>query len=131
MPLPLATQFVHHVTLNVTDLDRAVDFLERVLGFRKVPRTDFPGALAWTGADDTVQIHLAPTSDVQRRDDINPHVALCVPDLPAAMAGLTEAGIPFRQFGPVVFVPDPDGNVFELRAVEPRLHLGPTAGNSE
>ena len=118
VPLPLDTRAVHHVTLEVTDLDRAVHFLERVLGLHTVPRRDFPGALAWTAAADAVQIHLAPTPDLPRRTGINPHVALAVTSLAATKATLIEAGIAFDEFGPVLFVPDPDGNVFELREAD-------------
>jgi catechol 2,3-dioxygenase-like lactoylglutathione lyase family enzyme len=109
----------HHATLEVTDLGRAVSFLTEVLGFVEVERHDFPGARAWAPADKGFQVHLA-SKDAMRPGGprLVPHVALEIEDVEQAKAVLRERRIEFLEFGSVVFVADPDGNLFELRLAE-------------
>src|SRR5262249_42806354 len=129
----------HHATLEVSDVPSAVRFLTEVLGFVEVERHDIPGARAWAAGDRAFQVHLASTSDLQAAmggaiekmtggatarqagTRIVPHIAIEVADVEHARASLREKGIAFIDFGQVIFVGDPDGNVFELRPAEPAM----------
>ncbi len=116
---------MHHVSLCVTDLERAKRFYENVLGLRELdrPAFDFPGA--WYQLGDR-QLHLIVhtnprtlrgTTEIDSRDG---HFAVRVADYEATLAHLKESGIAVRE-RPVnqtpwaqLYITDPDGNVVEL-----------------
>jgi catechol 2,3-dioxygenase-like lactoylglutathione lyase family enzyme len=108
---------LHHVALNVTDLEASTRFYVDQLGFTLLERPDFdfPGAWLQAGAH---QVHLMVAADatVDRRQ----HFALRVDDLDAEVESLTQAGVEVWR-APVVpgagrqaFVRDPSGNRIEL-----------------
>ena len=114
---------VHHVSVNVGDVDAALDFYVGTLGL--VPRTDrpelgFPGA--WLDAGDQ-QVHLVGGS---APSDQGQHFALGVDDLDAAIAELRGLGVRVSRAvvvgtGRQAFLRDPAGNLVELQqpAAEP------------
>jgi glyoxylase I family protein len=114
-----------HTSLNVTDLDRAVQFYETVLGL--VPAGDrslnFPGL--WYQIGD-YQLHLIVQPEVspildEARWGRNRHVAFAIDDVAAFQARLEAISYPFRASmsgRPAIFVRDPDGNVIELGEVD-------------
>jgi glyoxylase I family protein len=107
---------VHHVSINVDDVDAALEFYVGKLGLR--PRSDrpdlgFPGA--WLDAGDQ-QVHLIKASPPQ---PLGQHFALLVGDLSAAVAELRCCGVQVSDPSPVgsslqAFVVDPSGNQVEL-----------------
>ena len=107
---------VHHVALNVTDVDEAISFYTKTLGLTvRADRPDFGFAGAWLDAGDQ-QVHLvqAPTPPSQGQ-----HFALLVPDLDAVLGELTQAGVQVSDAVPVgsarqAFLTDPSGNTIEL-----------------
>lgn len=107
---------VHHVSLVVDDLDRALDFYTRRLGL--VRRTDRPGRLdpgAWLDAGGQ-QIHLVTGAPPAPRGQ---HIALQVADLDAVVGELRAAGMPVGDPAPIgtgrqAFLTDPAGNAVEL-----------------
>ncbi|TDQ42027.1 VOC family protein [Aureibacillus halotolerans] len=119
---------IHHVTLAVTDIKKAAQFYENVLGM--TPRTDrpdfgFPGAWYSVGNQ---QLHLISVDDAKTlrgSDEIDSrdgHLALKVVSIPSLLKKLDEAGVlyqdrpdnktPWHQ----VYVTDPSGNVIEFNA---------------
>ena len=123
--LDIAT--IHHVSINVTDLERARRFYAGVLGLEETPRPafDFPGA--WYRLGDR-QLHLLvhpPTRTLRGTAEISSregHFAVAVRDFDEARAHLERAGVPFdaRARGQTpwsqIFLSDPDGNLIELSA---------------
>jgi len=106
---------IHHVTLAVADVERAVDFYTRVVGLRlRADRPRSAGAGAWldVGAQ---QIHLVRADPPPDRGQ---HVALVVADLAALTGTLRAAGtvvtVPAGG-GRRAFVSDPSGNTIELQ----------------
>jgi catechol 2,3-dioxygenase-like lactoylglutathione lyase family enzyme len=113
---PLA---IHHVSINVSDVDAALRFYVDVLGL--TPRTDRPNfgfGGAWLDAGGQ-QVHLieAPVPASQGQ-----HFAVLVADLDATVAELRERGLDVSDPKPVAtslqtFVTDPSGNLVELHQV--------------
>jgi glyoxylase I family protein len=107
---------VHHVSLNVDDVDAALAFYVEVLGLEVRPdRPDFPFGGAWLNAG-AQQVHLIEAEPPANRGQ---HFALAFADLPGVVAELRDQG--FAVTEPVVvgtavqsFVVDPAGNRVEL-----------------
>jgi glyoxylase I family protein len=113
---PLA---VHHVSINVDDVDAALAFYVDVLGFvPRVDRPDFGFGGAWLDAGGQ-QLHLIEAS---APPNVGQHFALKVADLDAAIAELRARAVEISDASPVgtarqAFLVDPAGNTVEL--IEP------------
>ncbi len=107
---------VHHVSINVDDVDAARRFYVDGLGaVERSDRPDFGFGGAWldVGAQ---QIHLIEATPPEDRGQ---HLALLVDDLDATVAELRAAGLEVSDPGPVgtgrqAFTHDPSGNLVEL-----------------
>jgi glyoxylase I family protein len=110
---PLA---VHHVSINVVDVDAALQFYVDVLGLTERadrPAFDFGGAWLDAGAQ---QVHLI---EAQVPPGHGQHFALHVADLDAAVTELRAKAVHVSDPRPVgtsrqAFVSDPSGNLVEL-----------------
>ncbi len=114
---------VHHVSLDVADVEVAARFYEEVLGLTPIDRPDFGFPGAWFDANGT-QVHLiespgheAPTSQ---------HFAFRVDDVDAVATALVDKGIEVRGpsagfpgAGRQAFLQDPSGNLIELNQPDP------------
>lgn len=108
---------VHHVSINVSDLEATAAFYLDVLGLEKLPRPEIPVEGIWLGCTDGSQIHLiinpVPTSEGQ-------HYAFGVADLDAVITELAGQGIaaskPITVEGVCrqAFCTDPSGNLVEF-----------------
>lgn len=107
---------VHHVSLNVADVDEAMAFYVGVLGLGvRTDRPAFGFGGAWLDVGDQ-QVHLieAPTPP-----NLGQHLALQVADLDATVAELRARGVEVTDPKPVgpgrqAFLVDPSGNAVEL-----------------
>ena len=107
---------VHHVAIDVDDVDEAVAFYTGVLGLTLRPdRPDVGIAGAWLDAG-AQQVHLlaAPVPPT-----LGQHFALLVDDLDAVVAELRGRGLDVRDPSELPasrqsVVTDPSGNVVEL-----------------
>ena len=107
---------MHHVSINVDDIDAALDFYVGVLGLRpRSDRPDFGFGGAWLDAGGQ-QVHLiegkVPNGDGE-------HFALLVGDLEASISELRARDIKVSDASPVgaslqAFLKDPAGNLIEL-----------------
>ena len=113
---------IHHASLRVADLGRALAFYQGVLGLGldgDRPEMAFPGA--WLGVGGQ-QIHLmelpvAAPEPVESHGGRDRHIALQVVDLDRLRWRLEQAGIPFtssRSGRRALFCRDPDGNALEF-----------------
>jgi len=107
---------LHHVSINVDDIDAALAFYAERLGLqRRIDRPDFGFGGAWLDAGGQ-QIHLIEGSVP---DDRGQHLALAVADLATAVRELRHAGVDVTDPSPVgtgrqAFLHDPSGNLVEL-----------------
>ena len=110
---PLA---VHHVSINVPDVDAAVAFYTGVLGGSvRDDRPDFGFGGAWIDFGDS-QVHLIEAAPPPV---LGQHFAIRVADLDDAVAELRMHGIDIADPSPVgpgrqTFLADPAGNTVEL-----------------
>ena len=113
---PMPVLGVHHVALNVNDVDESVAFYTRELGLtRRGDRPDLGIGGAWLDAGDQ-QVHFVQ-APVPR--NLGQHFALLVDDLDATVAELRERGVEVSDPGQVgtsrqAFLLDPSGNPIEL-----------------
>lgn len=120
----------HHVSVCVTDLERARTFYGGKLGPKEIarPAFDFPGV--WYGLDGDIALHIMVTDRPPRRprrerfDPVYPHFALWTDDADLTCERLRAGGIEVHDFVSTptglrqLFVDDPDGNRVEF--------IGPT-----
>jgi glyoxylase I family protein len=110
---------VHHVSINVDDVDAALAFYVGTLGL--VPRTDRPDfgvGGAWLDAGGQ-QVHLI---EAPPPDNKGQHFALRVDDLDATLEELRSQGLTVSDAMAVgtskqAFLTDPSGNGVELHQV--------------
>jgi glyoxylase I family protein len=110
---------IDHVQVNVTDLPRARQFYEQVLGLTETPRPDsFDFAGCWYRIGD-VDLHLVvrDSEPLSQR-----HFCLWVPDVRAAAKTIESQGYPIRWDTKYkirgvdrFFVFDPDQNRIEIQ----------------
>ena len=107
---------VHHVSLNVDDVEAALRFYCDVLGLEaRADRPDFPFGGAWLDAGGQ-QIHLI---EGKPPPGLGQHFALLVDDLDGTVTELRDRGVEVSDPRPVgssrqAFVTDPAGNLVEL-----------------
>jgi catechol 2,3-dioxygenase-like lactoylglutathione lyase family enzyme len=110
---PLA---VHHVSINVRDVEEALVFYEDVLCMSRRPdRPNFGFGGAWLDAGGQ-QLHLI---EAEPPPNLGQHFAVQIEDLRATVAELRSAGFVVSDPAPVgrswqSFISDPSGNVVEL-----------------
>jgi glyoxylase I family protein len=110
---PLA---VHHVSINVRDVDQAERFYIDQLGLvRRADRPDFGFGGAWLDAGGQ-QVHLI---EAEPPAAVGQHFALQVQDLDDVIAELRAQGVDVSEASPVgtgrqAFLSDPSGNGVEL-----------------
>ena len=108
---------VHHVSLNIDDLEACMAFYVDLLGLEVLPRPDFGFPGAWLAAGPQ-QIHLIQMPEHQAPK--GQHFAFRVDDLDSACAELREGGVEVSNaieipgVGRQAFLHDPAGNMIEL-----------------
>lgn len=107
---------VHHVSINVQDVDAAVAFYVGTLGLvARGDRPDFGIGGAWLDLGGQ-QVHLI---EAPGPDDCGQHFAVHVADIDACVSELRAAGVEVSDPGLVgtgrqAFLHDPSGNLVEL-----------------
>jgi glyoxylase I family protein len=112
-----------HASICVTDLARARQFYEGLLGLIAANRPEFPFPGMWYQLGEG-QLHLIQREPLHRIDGCahtinatDPHFAIQVDDLDALRRRMESAGVEVLAFGgEQLWVLDPDGNTVELRA---------------
>ena len=117
---------LHHVAINVSDLERSVEFYKNFLGLKQMENPNFPFRTAWFDLGEGRQLHLmlVPDSETIRGTrEVVPnhgHFALRVKSYSQALDSVKEAGIPHVATPhspapwPQLHISDPDGNIIEL-----------------
>ena len=109
------TSGIHHIAINVDNVEDAVDFYSRYFSLRQVTKPN-DRAGAWLQANDGRQIHLRQATVPE---DNGQHLALLVDDIKETYEMLTDAGIAVTSPKPIgsslqSFLHDPAGNRIEI-----------------
>jgi len=110
------TKGVHHVSINVDDVDTNRDFYVNTLGFSPIERPDLGIGGAWLQMGPQ-QLHLV---ELPLMEGFGPHFAIEVDDIEAARNILVERGVEVSDPRPIdgvclqAFFTDPAGNQIEL-----------------
>ena len=120
-----------HVSVTVTDLEKAEAFYGGVLGLQQVPRPDFGFPGVWYSLGGDLQLHIIVNEKLTRppveRESFElryPHFALWTEDADETARKMAESGAHFNDFTSTptglrqLFIKDPDGNMIEF--------IGPT-----
>ena len=113
------TSGIHHIAINVDNVEDAVDFYSRYFSLRQVTKPN-DRAGAWLQANDGRQIHLRQATVPE---DNGQHLALLVDDIKETYKMLTDAGIAVTSPKPIgsslqSFLHDPAGNRIEIHQCE-------------
>ncbi|MFC4770267.1 VOC family protein [Effusibacillus consociatus] len=118
---------IHHISIVVTDLERAKSFYRDVLGLREIPRPnfDFPGAWFEIG-NQQLHVIVHPPSQTLRTeggiDSRDGHFAIRVTSYEQTLRHLEKLNVPHKAKPDSItgwaqiFCCDPDGNIIELNA---------------
>lgn len=110
-------QGIHHVSINVQDVDAATRFYCEVLGLEKLARPElgFPGAWLRSGAQEVHLLGIESTAPPKEQ-----HFAFAVADLTKVQDQLQQAGIKCSKAMTIdgvclqAFTHDPSGNMLEF-----------------
>lgn len=107
---------LHHVSVNVDDVDAAVAFYTELLGLRSIDRPDIGVPGAWLTAPNGLQVHLI---ELPGGGSDSNHMAFAVDDIEAEIAALRARGMAVPDWSDIgtgrqVFLRDPSGNIVEL-----------------
>lgn len=112
----LFTKGVHHVSINVDDVEANLAFYTDTLGFEQVARPDLGIGGAWLQMGPQ-QLHLV---ELPLMEGFGPHFAIAVDDIHGARDVLIERGVDVSEPRPIegvclqAFFKDPAGNQIEL-----------------
>lgn len=106
-----------HASLNVDDVDAALDFYVGALGLRVTDRPDIGVGGAWLETANGLQVHLVHAPGFTGTDAY--HLAFTVTDIAEALDAVRAAGVDAPDWfdigaGRQAFLRDPSGNMIEL-----------------
>lgn len=110
-------QGIHHVSINVKDVEQATTFYCDVLGLEQLPRPElgFPGAWLRAGTQEVHLLGIDSTAPPKEQ-----HFAFAVADLASVQTQLEQAGISCSKTMEIdgvclqAFTHDPSGNMLEF-----------------
>ena len=110
------TRGVHHVSINVADVEACRDFYVDKLGFEQIERPDLGIGGVWLQMGPQ-ELHLV---ELPLTEGYGPHFAIPVDDIAEARFILAERGVEVGEPSPIegvclqAFFSDPAGNQIEL-----------------
>ena len=109
---------VHHVSINVSDLEDTLSFYTETVGLAVLPRPDTIGPGVWLGCPDGREVHLLMGGEVP--GNLGQHFAFQVANADETRETLAASGRKVSDISMIdgvcrqVFCRDPSGNLLEF-----------------
>jgi len=88
----------NHLALSVQDLDKAIEFYQRVLQLEEIENTASNSKTRWLSLQEGKQLHLIPRPDFEITTNKAVHFALTTQDLDLFVKKLIELNIPYTDW---------------------------------
>lgn len=118
---------LNHMAFYVKDLARSTDFYMNFIGLDSIPEPFHDGRHTWLSIGPKSHLHLIAGSKGNIVRDKNTHLCFSVPNVPAFVAKLEKAGIPYEDWAgkkqsithrvdgvKQLYLEDPDGYWIEI-----------------
>jgi glyoxylase I family protein len=128
MLIMIQSEMIHHISLDVTDLEKSKQFYSEVLCLQEIERPGFLFRGAWYAIGSSGQqlhliVHPGETLRTRGLDTRDGHFAIRVKDFEETVAWLEKKQVVYKanykshSGFPQIFVLDPDSNIIEMNTV--------------
>lgn len=120
----------NHIALLVKDVDRSVEFYQRVFNLKEIKNLTGKEGIRWLSLDDGGEIHLISLYDQEIKLHKSIHFCMATPDFDSFIKNLEDQDIPYTDWpGNVnqinfradgikqIYIQDPDGYWVEVNNV--------------
>ena len=117
----------NHIALSVKDVDKSVDFYQKVLQLKEIPNTASNSKTRWLAMGNNKQLHLISRPNAEIKTNKAVHFAFATTDFNAFVNFLEEIQIPYSDWRDTpnkdyirkdgirqVYFQDPDGYWIEV-----------------
>lgn len=94
----MPTHTFNHIALSVQDVDRAVDFYQRVFDLEEINNPSPTSETRWLVFDGGIGLHLIPRPGLQVQTNKAVHFALSTAELDLFVEKLESLGIPYSDW---------------------------------
>ena len=88
----------NHIALSVKDVDKSVEFYQKVLQLKEIENTASNSKTRWLALTDEIQLHLIPRPNAEIKINKAVHFALALPKLNAFIKHLTSLEIEYTDW---------------------------------
>lgn len=123
----MPTFIFNHIALSVKDVDKSVEFYQKVLQLDEIENTASNSKTRWLSFSDDRQLHLIPRPNAEIKTNKAVHFALATTDYESFISLLNELEIPYSDWKNTpnkdyirkdgirqVYFQDPDGYWIEV-----------------
>ena len=120
----------NHIALLVKDVDRSVEFYQRIFDLKEIENLTGKERIRWLSLDDGGEIHLIARYDSEIKLHKSVHFCMATPDFDSFIRNLEEKGITYTDWPgntnqinyrtdgiKQVYIQDPDGYWIEVNNV--------------
>jgi len=118
---------LNHIAISVKDVDKSIDFYQKVFLFNEIENTASNSKTRWLSIAEGKELHLIPRPDAEIKTNKAVHFALTTTDLNAFLVHLNSLNIEFSDWIDTIkkdyvrkdginqfYFQDPDGYWIEL-----------------
>lgn len=88
----------NHLALSVKDVDKSVEFYQKVFQFREIRNTASSSRTRWLSIGGGGQLHLIPRPELEVKTNKAVHFALSTPDFDSFVSQIIKLNIPYSDW---------------------------------